>query len=135
MTVDELIDILKRVKDQYGGETEVRLEAYTHSNCYDKVFNTDTEIANVFLRSFGWTYDLNPDKFKIRSGLPSTMRNTYDNTRYLSLGAYTCDGCNHRFNCEHSDLGALDYGKYEGERINANLKALKDKLKGDSNGR
>lgn len=131
MTVDELIEVLKRVAELYGGDTKVRLEAYEHSNYADKNFNADTEYAPVFLESTGWTYDLNPDKFKVRTERPRNMYGPFDDTRYLSFGAYTCDGCHHRLNCKHSDWSELDYVKQEESNLNAKINKLSTNHKGD----
>ena len=129
MTVDELIDVLKQVKERYGGETKVRLEAYTHDNCNGEVFNADSEVSSTFLQVSGWTYDLNPDKFKVRTEMPRAMRDRFDNNRYLSLGAYTCDGCDHRFNCKHSDLSELAYNKLENDTLKMKLDALRNRYR------
>lgn len=82
MTVDELIEELKRVKERYGGETVVAIEAY---------------IKNDFK-----TYELNKDRLKVHER-PFCYYN-HTNTRYLSLGVITKGRYDLKFDSDYSNL-------------------------------
>lgn len=85
MTVDEMIEVLGRVKERFGGETTIVIEAY---------------IKDDFK-----TYELNPDWLKVHEKpYCYNYRPNLDNTRYLSLCVITKGQRDLRFDSNHSKL-------------------------------
>lgn len=82
MTVDELIETLERVKERYGGDTKVAIEAY---------------IKDDFK-----TYDLNKDWLKVHERPYCYYDHT--NTRYLSLCVITKGQYDLKFDSDYSKL-------------------------------
>lgn len=83
MTVDELIETLERVKERYGGETTVAIEAY---------FKDDLNV-----------YDLNNDWLKVHER-PTRYGGYTNNTRYLSLCVITKGRYDLKFDSDYSKL-------------------------------